>query len=265
MQAVRQSSLDAKNGDVSNVTLLRMALMCSASSGVALRRMIVLTCFNGRPKVSELFLRHTSPILPIYAACSEGDHENIALCEHYGVTFCVVPNEPLGAKWNAALGLVPDGEAVMILGSDDFVSREWVELASLAIGRGHHYISPSRIAMFDAGTRRAMMLERNPNGAQTFGAGRVLSAEVVSKVRPMWDDGIDRAMDTNAHAKVIGQGFSRHTIDPMRVPVMALKSGENIWTYDRWMWAGRHCSELDALSMLSDDLVSDLINSWRTM
>jgi hypothetical protein len=227
--------------------------------------MVICTAFHGRPKVSELFLRHTAPILPIYAACSEGDHANIELCERYGVTFCVVPNEPLGAKWNSALGLVPNGEAVMILGSDDFVSREWVELASLAIERGHHYISPSRIAMFDAATRRAMMLERNPSGAQTFGAGRVLSAEVLAKVRPMWDDGIDRAMDTNAHGKVVGHGFNRHTIDPMRVPVMALKSGENIWTYDRWAWRGRMCSQIDALSMLSDDLVSDLINSGWTM
>src|SRR5690606_27758440 len=121
------------------------------------------------PKVSELFLTHTSPLLPIYAACSEGDSDNIELCQRYGVTFCVVPNEPLGAKWNAALDLVPEGSPVMVLGSDDLVAPEWIAVAKAALDAHHHYITPASCGMFDIATGRACILRKNPEGSQTFG------------------------------------------------------------------------------------------------
>lgn len=213
--------------------------------------MVIVTCFHGRPKVSELFLAHTSPLLPIYAACSEGDRENIELCERYGVHFCVVPNNPLGAKWNAALALVPSGEDVMILGSDDFVSRQWIDITQQAMQEGKDYVTPSACGMFDLDTGQACILRRNGHGAQIFGAGRVLSARVIETVCPMWTADKGRALDSDAHAKVVGSGFVRHTLDSQRVPVTDVKSGENLWGYQTWAWCGKVSTKENVLWMVT--------------
>lgn len=212
--------------------------------------MVILTCFHGRPKVSEIFLKHTSPILPIYAACSEGDWENIELCERYGVHFCVVPNDPLGAKWNAALSLVPHGEDVMVLGSDDIVSREWVDIARQAMKDGKDYITPDACGMYDLATGQACILRSNGNGAQTFGAGRVLSARVIAAVRPMWTDAKSRALDSDAHGRIMAHGFNRVTVHANRVPVTDLKSGVNLWGYSAWSWRGRPSTREEVLWMM---------------
>lgn len=90
--------------------------------------MVILTCFHGRPKVSEAWLAHTTAFGDVIAAVSEGDAANIALCERYNVRFMEFPNDPLGAKWNAAMWLVPPDERIMVLGSDDFISREWWDM-----------------------------------------------------------------------------------------------------------------------------------------
>jgi hypothetical protein len=220
--------------------------------------MVICTAFHGRPKVSEIFLKHTSPLLPIYAACSEGDVENIALCQRYGVTFCVVPNEPLGAKWNAALELVPKGLPVMILGSDDIVSREWVDLACAAIAEGKDYITPDACGMFDIATGEACILRSNGHGAQTFGAGRVLSARVVEAVRPMWTDVKDRGLDSDAHGHIMAHGFQRVTVKASRVPVTDLKSGVNLWAYGAWAWRGKPARREEVLWMLDPGTIGSV-------
>jgi hypothetical protein len=211
--------------------------------------MVILTCFHGRPKVSEIFLAHTAPLLPIFAACSEGDIENIELCKRYGVTFCVVPNEPLGAKWNAAIELVPEDTAVMVLGSDDLVSVEWIAKAV-----GHDYITPASCGMFDMASGAACILRSNGNGSQTFGAGRVLSAKVVAAVRPMWTAEKMQALDSDAHGRILGHGFDRVTIHTDKVPVTDLKSGVNLWGYHTWAGRGRPATVDDVLHMLSPGL-----------
>jgi hypothetical protein len=216
--------------------------------------MVVLTCFHGRPKVSEIFLAHTTPRLPIFAACSEGDTENIALCQRYGVTFCVVANEPLGAKWNAAMELVPEGTPVMVLGSDDLVSDEWIAAAQGSIDAGHHYITPAACGMYDMASGAACILRSNGNGSQTFGAGRVLSATVVAAVRPMWTAEKMQALDSDAHGRILGHGFERVTMATDRVPVTDLKSGVNLWAYHTWAWRGRPAAVDDVLHMLAPGL-----------
>lgn len=185
----------------------------------------------------------------IYAACSDGDTENIALCEEFGVTFTVVPNNPVSFKWQAALDLVPMGERVMILGSDDFISREWWDVSGASAA---DLVAPGSLAFWEPSTGRACILKGNPRGAQAFGAGRVLSPRLRAAASPMWEFAGDAGLDTMAMTACRAAGFDPVVVPTERVPVCDVKSDGNIWRYGQgwWMRSAVACLPEEAAWML---------------
>lgn len=185
----------------------------------------------------------------IYAACSIGDEANIALCREFGVTFVVVPNNPVSFKWQAALDLVPKGERVMVLGPDDFISREWWDVAGASDA---DLVVPGSLAFWEPSTGRACILKANPRGAQAFGAGRVLSPRLLAAVSPMWGFEGDAGLDTMAMTACRAAGFEPTAVATERVPVCDVKSEGNIWRYGQgwWMRSAVACSPEEAAWMV---------------
>jgi hypothetical protein len=183
----------------------------------------------------------------IYAAVS--DEENIALCREFGVTFVEGPNNPVSFKWQAALDLVPKGERVMVLGSDDFISREWWDVAGASTA---DLVVPASLSFWEPSTGRACILNSNPQGAQAFGAGRVLSPRLLAAVSPMWEFAGDAGLDTMAMTACRASGFEPTVVATERVPVCDVKSDANIWRYGQgwWMRSAVACSPEDAAWML---------------
>lgn len=168
-----------------------------------------------------------------------------------------MPNEPLGAKWNAALWMVPKGERVMVLGSDDMVSKEWWDMAGAFTA---DLVLPDRLAMWEPSSGRACVVGRNPKGAQGFGAGRVLSPRLRAAVGRMWPDDAARGLDTAAMARCRAAGFAPVVLSPERVPVCDVKTEANIWKMGDGWWSrkARQCSEDEAAWMLSHSLRQSL-------
>ena len=183
----------------------------------------------------------------IAAAVTEGDADNIALLQKYGVRYVETPNQPLGRKHNAALELAGDAPRYMVLPSDDLISAEWV---SVFDSTTHDYVSPDRCALVDLPTMRAKLLTNKPNGRRKFGAGRIFSRAVVNALGgAVWTDDKASGLDTDSHGRIVAAGFSSVVHQCERVPITDLKTPENLWGFD--VWTGDHISVEDALHMFT--------------
>lgn len=172
-----------------------------------------------------------------YAAVSDGDHESRQLCEVHGVRHVVVPNDPLGAKHNAALELaLADGHwhVAMLLPSDDFMDVRWVAQGVEVVDGGAHYVMPARCGIYDVATGRAMVMVSKEHGVRRFGAARMISRHAIEQVWPLWTAGKARGLDTDSHARLVGAGFDMRVVVTDYLPVTDVKGEGNLWSYDTW-------------------------------
>jgi hypothetical protein len=64
--------------------------------------------------------------------------------------------------------------------------------------------------------------------------------------------GRNKALDSESHSRLTAAGYSCKVVPTKRVPLVDVKSGVNIWPFDRWRRHGNKCSDTDALWMVSD-------------
>lgn len=142
-------------------------------------------------------------------------------------TFAEAPNEPLGAKWNAALKRAEEtaSDAVMIVGSDDLVSESYIRLVADALDN-QAYIQPDDMYLYDLETKRCVFAKPFPGGA-----GRVIRKDVLDACRwKLWGDTnifLDAAMSRRLERVVKSQFRPSH--DRHEMCIVDLKSSENIW------------------------------------
>jgi hypothetical protein len=185
----------------------------------------------------------------VFAAVTAGDQLNIDLLEQYGVRYVQVPNFPVSAKFNAALGICVEQERFMVLPSDDLISKEWVEFFREG---SCEYATPSHCALVDVINSRSKVLTNRPTGTMSFGAGRIFSRAVVDALGgQVWSNDKNAGLDTDSHGRIVGAGFESvvHTCE--KVPICDLKTDENIWAYS--VWKGKDIPMNDALHMLTDE------------
>lgn len=218
-------------------------------SALTFRTVIVaVTTYHGREALAALFYDHTTRLLPFVITCPPD-----------------TPNRPLGSKWNAALSAaveVQGATAFMILGSDDFISMEWVQAVSAALDAGHHYITPTSCAAVEPATGRACLMTDRNRAGRAFGAGRVYSRHLVETVgMPHWTPTKEGGLDTDAHQRVMAYGFAEHPIDTQRPPVCDVKTADNLHPFDRLirMWKATPIPFASALHMVTDDTYNAIV------
>jgi len=92
---------------------------------------ILSTLFN-RPYLTKLFLdrlahlKNKFDVIPVVVG-SENEFEED--CEKRGIIYTDHVNKPLGSKWNHGMRVFRELDIthVMVLGSDDFISDDFVE------------------------------------------------------------------------------------------------------------------------------------------
>ena len=218
-----------------------------------------VSCFHGRHNVSAVFLQHCAEIGitgTMFAAVTEGDAGNIELLRRYGIRYVEHENMPLGAKHNAALRLAIEAGGwshVMVLPSDDLVSREWVEACA-----EHEYGTAPSAAMIDPDGMRAKLLVAKPGGRMKFGACRVFSRKVVDALGgAIWHDHHRRGLDRSSDARIRAAGFAL-TVGNVRGPAFVdVKGPESLWGYGTW--DGDAITVDDALWMCSDGVKASLV------
>lgn len=217
-----------------------------------------ISCFHGRPRVSEVFLSHCSDlgILDrISAVVTIGDSENIALLQQFEVNYIECPNEPLGAKHNAGLAaaLVREDGAThfMVLPSDDLISPEWKDACT-----GYDYATVPSCVVLDPVKRQAKVLLARPGGRMKFGACRVFSRKVIDRVGMLWTDHRVRALDMNSDGKVRAAGFELKVAKIRGPSFVDIKTHESLWGFDTW--SGDPIIYEDALWMCSSSVVGKI-------
>ena len=215
----------------------------------------VVTCMHGRPEVTRIFIAGLQRVgLPCTAAISPNDHLNEAMCIENGIDFVTVANEPLGAKWNAALGLASlhqEWTGAMILGSDDLVSSDWVRTAEDMLDRGEKYLWPYSCAFYEPSTARAKMLT-NSGTPLSFGAGRVIHRRLLERLdwKPLRDD-LGMGLDQCCHSRVKGLGAIIKWVDgPGPVSVVDIKTPDNMHPFERF--GGANITADTALAFVSE-------------
>ena len=213
----------------------------------------LVTAFHGRVNLTRIWCEHTQQFgLPIYAAITVGDEAISEIARDGCHLFVSMPNNPVGAKFNAALALaMEDGcDAVMILPSDDFISQEWVDKSLETLASGVLYFKPARIAVHQPG-RGSYELRSDGRSCGNYGAGRVVHRSVIEAVGELWPGGRDQGLDSESHGRIRGAGFECTAIATKAIPLVDIKCGENIHSWDSFRGSGHRCTDEQALHMIS--------------
>jgi hypothetical protein len=192
---------------------------------------------NGRHRL----LKHT--IIRLLTKCGvdhvvcTGSKDDRDVCRDAGAEFIQHPNHPLGFKWNRAFQACEGYDAVLFVGSSDWVSDDWVKTmlpyleTNYMVGKlGCHLLDIQILQSnlyrlvywpgYEKGTR-----QRDPRRhKEPIGIGRMLSREFLKKIsyRP-FKDNQDASLDWVMYEKANG----RYAISEDNVHSLSIST--NLW------------------------------------
>ena len=219
-------------------------------------RIALLTCIHGRHAVSELMLRHhaeaasrlresTGCEFQLAAVLSPEDEVVMGpICDALGVRWKTHRNKPISVKWQVGLEFVKqtcaDASAVMVAGSDDFLSDAYMVSSANLVKEGWSLgFGPDRCWMLDSATGR-LGLWRRPYDPGipgiTAGAGRVFTRELLERVSwRLWTRDKNRGLDTLCSKRLRALGYQLDSLgltDHGDRAVINVKTGENIHSWE---------------------------------
>ena len=108
--------------------------------------------------------------------------EDAAVAEELGVDVVRSPNQPLGDKFQAGVDFARKCEAshVMINGSDDFLSLEWIRTGLQHLADGHDGVGSRNWMVHDQRTGTTYRIDYTY--AFALGCGRMYTAEILDRM-----------------------------------------------------------------------------------
>lgn len=172
---------------------------------------VIVTAAFKRESLLKVFIDHYQSIahqltgtchIRIVCATSPGDGCS-EICSEANIEYVEVPNSPLSLKWDCALKLAKDADAVLILGSDDFLSvdsilllrQELVSRNASVVGLSSlHIISPLLEILCWNGYDIYCQPHRYN---ESIGAGRLISSHILQlSDYSLWgDENRDKGLD----------------------------------------------------------------------
>ncbi len=199
-------------------------------------RLGVLTATWGRPKLTEHMMRHFAAIefpnveiIPL-AVWSLGDPSPTPHVD--GWRYVEISNRPLGRKWNYGIRALMslDVDAVMIVGSDDFISWSYFEIVLGVLKLGADIISVRDLYIYHPPEDFVLYCE-----SMIPGAGRVVTREAIEAVKGrLWDDDALIHLDASAVTRLRQTNLRRHNARDMKgrgyaVLDVKMSEGPNMW------------------------------------
>jgi hypothetical protein len=201
-------------------------------------RIAILTAVWGRPRLSGMALRRIAgmkvpgvEILPIVSwSFEDANPPDLGVP---GIVYVEAQNSPLSDKWNEGAKEAKrlNADALMVLGSDDFIDARLVEISAKRLKAGADYVVPQSLYFFDTETKRCIYAH-----ADRIGAGRTISRAILDRLsyRP-WVGGFDRAIDSCMDRKMMAAKVPPVFIPDIRKEggsIVAVKSKENMWSFE---------------------------------
>jgi hypothetical protein len=157
-----------------------------------------------------------------------------AICMEAGAIWVNHVNYPLGAKWNAgfkvARGLKPD--AVLYVGSSDFVCDDWIEIMRPYTER-HHFVGVAGNHYIDVQEQIRVVNWLGYNGErsnESIGIGRLISSSLLDKIgwQP-FDDKKDNSMDRCMKEKCAKLGIHDFFVKDSRLLAASISVNPKHW------------------------------------
>lgn len=188
-------------------------------------RFVIVSCIWKRPQLTEIFLKYYKKLaddikdrhqLILLAVGSEGEFSK-NLCLQNDFHYIEHPNRPLSQKWNVAVKASKEfnPDAIIILGSDDFVSKNLFDVYAIkilnnnsVIGLKDMYILDSNLnkLFYWSGYSKEIEPERHK---ETIGMARCINRVVLDKLEfDIWG-GVyaNRSMDSYMSKKFLSIGI----------------------------------------------------------
>ena len=217
----------------------------------------LISAMHGRSELTAMWAEHTSQFgIPVYAAITDGDYDNLETAWKYKFEWKVMPNNPVGDKFQAALTMaMQDGcDVVMRLPSDDFISKEWVAMFELKASLGADYFIPERIAVHDPSKGTYSIRANVGSRFMKYGAGACFSRKAVEKCGGLWTGHLDSGLDTESNNRLRTAGYECEAVPTKDIALVDIKTGESIWPWGIWSFGEPACSDDEALHMLSPSM-----------
>lgn len=199
---------------------------------------ITAICFEGIKRL-QAYDPERFDITPF---CVVSTEEDAALCEYYEFDHCMAPNIPLGRKWNIGLRQALDNlewDYLVQIGSDDLLHSHLLESYDRIIQDGIPHAGVRDLYFVNPATREAISYTYSRTFYRLIGAGRIFSRTALEASFPLWNDGINKALDFSSENKLISSGYPHHIINTESPRVLDIKSSTNIWSFDRLMRNGQ--------------------------
>lgn len=160
-------------------------------------RLGILSAAWGRSVLTGTFLEYYARItgvdLVLMMVWSQEDEDPPP--SHPLWEYDVAPNQPLGKKWNTGVRALMDMDvdAIMILGSDDFVSMGYLATCIERLKRGMDIISARELYIYRPGDDVVAYCQ-----GMVPGAGRCISRRVMNLMHGrLWDDDAQGYLDSS--------------------------------------------------------------------
>lgn len=144
-------------------------------------RVTIISAFNKRPAISRILINTHKRLCAdlndeIGFCVAVTEQCDVDLCEQFGLTYIIQPNDPR-QKFNAALTLAYEQgyDAFLIMGDDDSISTDGFNLVRNAIASGAQYAGFKSNYFCDILRKKAMKHTQPYVANKLIGAGRMLS------------------------------------------------------------------------------------------
>lgn len=202
-------------------------------------RIAIVTALWQRPELTRIFLRHYAemevPGVELCLIAAVSPHEDPALRTAFdegaitydGWATVAVDNKPLSDKWAATLLVARrrDIDAILIMGSDDFVDAKYIQ--RIAAELEDHALIISQSIYFYSTERREMFYATQSR----VGPGRALRRDLLNECdwKP-WELGVNSNLEGAMNRKLGSRPFRK--IIGEDLTILDVKTGENMWSYD---------------------------------
>ena len=193
----------------------------------------------------------------LFAVLSPSDEQVMGpICRRLGVSYIAQTNCPLSFKWQAGITHIhktcPGVDAIMTLGSDDFLSEDYLRMCfdlltdkeSMGWGLDSVHILDRESGKIGLWTCKNIPRPRLPQMkllkglAIPAGAGRVYTAELLSRVGwCLWRVGRDVGLDMSCSLRLAKMGYSLDVVRAKGAAVVDVKTKTNMHGFDDMIYA----------------------------
>lgn len=164
-------------------------------------RILQLTAMHGRHDTVRYCVNKMPWIDKLYAVSTDDDIEFVDSMLGAIDYYIITENNPLSAKWQALISVMDklEYDAVIIMGSDDWMDHNTYRYISQKLNEGHDFIGFTDCFFTDGPMNYYWQGYQNSRYNEPIGCGRTLSKDLLKRINyNLFRYPLDRGLDRSA-------------------------------------------------------------------